>query len=198
VTERSKENQLYVAIYEIPPQQLFILVETTIEMEKEEGCIMLNEGYSLCFAEMQDIDSWLKMIEIVRDNFPGLETTEKMDGYRQTVIKNIKRETALCVKYDNEIVGAMIFSYHSQCLSCMAVHPKHRRQGIASAMIGKMISLFPNDVDISVITFREGDIRGIAPRPLYKKFGFEEDELVIEFEYPEQKFILYRKGRRNN
>jgi hypothetical protein len=35
-----------------------------------------------------------------------------------------------------------------------------------------MISLFPNDVDISVTTFREGDIRGIAPRPLYKKIWF--------------------------
>ncbi|NLV35406.1 MAG: GNAT family N-acetyltransferase [Clostridiaceae bacterium] len=50
----------------------------------------------------------------------------------------------------------------------MAVHPKYRRQGIASAMIKKMISLFPNDVDVSVTTFREGDIKGIAPRSLYQ------------------------------
>lgn len=154
---------------------------------------MLNEKYLLCYAEMHDIDSWIKMIEIVRDNFPGLETTEKMDGYRETVIKNIKRKTALCVKYGNEIVGAMIFSYHSQCLSCMAVHPNYRRKGIASAMIEKMISLFPDNMDISVTTFRKDDIKGIAPRALYKKYGFEEDELVIEFEYPEQKFILHRK-----
>ena len=154
---------------------------------------MLNMEYLLCYAEMQDIDAWIKMIEIVRDNFPGLETVEKMDGYRQTVIENIKRKTALCVKDGNEIVGVMIFSYHSKCLSCMAVHPKYRRQGIASAMIEKMISLFPNDVDMSVTTFREGDIKGVAPRHLYKKFGFEEDELIIEFEYPEQKFILHRK-----
>lgn len=154
---------------------------------------MLNAKYSLSYAKMQDIDTWIKMIEIVRDNFPGLETAEKMEDYRQTVIKNIKRKTDICVKYGNEIVGAMIFSYHSQCLSCMAVHPNHRRKGIASAMIEKMISLFPNDVDISVTTFREGDIKGIAPRPLYKKFGFEEDELVIELEYPEQRFILHRK-----
>lgn len=154
---------------------------------------MLNVEYSLCYAEIQDIDAWIKMIEIVRDNFPGLETVEKMEGYRQTVIKNIKRKTALCVKYENEIVGVMLFSYNSQCLSCMAVHPKYRRQGIASAMIEKMISLFPNDVDISVTTFRECDKKGIAPRPLYKKFGFQEDELIMEFEYPEQKFILHRK-----
>ena len=75
----------------------------------------------------------------------------------------------------------------------MAVNPNHRRKGIASAMIEKMISLFPDNLDISVTTFRENDIKGIAPRPLYKKYGFEEDELVIEFEYPEQKFILHRK-----
>ncbi|WFD10482.1 GNAT family N-acetyltransferase [Tepidibacter hydrothermalis] len=154
---------------------------------------MLNEEYLLCYAEMQDIDSWMKMIENVSDNFPGLETTDNMNSYRQTVIKNIKRETAICVKYGNKIVGAMIFSHHWQCLSCMAVHPNHRRKGIASAMIEKMISLFPSDIDISVTTFRKDDIKGIAPRALYKKYGFEEDELVIEFEYPHQQFILHRK-----
>jgi hypothetical protein len=62
------------------------------------GINMLNEEYSLCYARMQDIDSWIKMIEIVRDNFPGLETTEKMDNYRQTVIKNIKRKTAIYLR----------------------------------------------------------------------------------------------------
>lgn len=75
----------------------------------------------------------------------------------------------------------------------MAVHPSHRRKGIASAMIEKMLSLFPNEVDITVTTFREDDIKGIAPRALYKKYGFEEDELVTEFDYPNQKFVLHRK-----
>lgn len=109
---------------------------------------------------MNDIESWVKMIDIVRDNFPGLETVEKMNGYRKTVIKNIKRKTALCVKYEDDIVGIMIFSYNSKCLSCMAVHTNHRR-------------------------------KGIAPRPLYKKYEFEEDELLTEFDYPLQKFILH-------
>jgi ribosomal protein S18 acetylase RimI-like enzyme len=155
---------------------------------------MSKEEYSLCYAKMQDIESWMKMIGIVRNNFPGLETTEDMGNYREIVIKNIKRETSICVKYGNEVVGAMIFSYHSQCISCMAVHPIHRRKGIASAMIEKMILLFPNDIDISVTTFRKEDIKGIAPRALYRKYGFEEDEFVIEFKYPHQKFILHRKS----
>jgi hypothetical protein len=33
--------------------------------------------------------------------------------------------------------------------------------------------------------------RGIAPRVLYKKFGFVEDELIEEFGYPNQRLILY-------
>lgn len=164
-----------------------------IKVKLREVCNVLDEKYSLCYAEMKDIDSWIKMINIVRDNFPGLETDETIDGYRQTVIKNIKRKTAICVKYESNVVGFMIFSYNSKCLSCMAVHPNHRRKGIASAMIEKMVSLFPDDVDISVTTFREDDIKGSAPRPLYKKYGFEEDELIIEFEYPNQRFILHRK-----
>ncbi|ERI95018.1 acetyltransferase, GNAT family, partial [Clostridiales bacterium oral taxon 876 str. F0540] len=121
------------------------------------------------------------------------ETDEDMEGYRQTVIKNIKRKTALCVKHKDDIVAIMLFSFISKCISCMAVHPNHRRRGIAAAMIEKMLSLFPNGIDISVTTFRENDIKGIAPRQLYRKFGFEEDELVTEFNYPNQKFILHRK-----
>ena len=44
--------------------------------------------------------------------------------------------------------------------------------------------------DITVSTFREGDEKGSAPRALYRKFGFAEDELTEEFGYPNQVFVL--------
>ena len=44
--------------------------------------------------------------------------------------------------------------------------------------------------DIIVSTFREEDEKGVAPRALYKKLGFIEDELIEEFGYPNQKFVL--------
>lgn len=154
---------------------------------------MLSEKYLLDHAEIQDVESWIKMIDIVQENFPGLETAEKIEDYRKTVIKNIKRKTALCVKNEGEIVGVLLFSYNSKCLSCMAVHPKHRRKGIASAMIEKMLSLFPNNIDISVTTFRKDDEKGIAPRQLYEKYEFKEEALVTEFDYPLQRFILHKK-----
>lgn len=61
---------------------------------------MLDKGYLLDYAKIDDIDSWIEMVKIVRNNFPGLETSEKMEEYRQTVIKNIKRNTAICMKYE--------------------------------------------------------------------------------------------------
>lgn len=151
---------------------------------------MLAKEYSLGYAQNQDIDSWMKMVELVKQNFPGLE----MDSYRQTVMECMENRTALCVKHGSEIAGILLFSYHFQCLACLAVHPNHRNEGIASALMEKMISLFPADMDISVTTFRENDSKGIAPRALYKKFGFAEDELYTEFGYPVQKFILHKNN----
>lgn len=148
----------------------------------------MSNKFVVHFAELQDVTSWMKMVEIVKDEFPGLE----LESYKQTVIKNINRNTALCIKTENEIVGALIFSYNLKCLSWMAVHPNYRRKGVASALITKMLELFPTDVDISVTTFREGDVKGIAPRRLYSKFGFAPDRLVEEFNYPNQIFILKR------
>lgn len=153
----------------------------------------MEDKFVVQFAKLEDINSWMKMLEIVKDNFPGLETKEELEGYKQTVIKNINRQTGICVKVDKEIVGALIFSYNLKCLSWMAVHPNYRRIGIAAALITRMLELFPKDVDISVTTFREGDVKGIAPRRLYKKYGFVEDELVEEFNYPNQKFVLHRQ-----
>lgn len=61
------------------------------------------------------------------------------------------------------------------------------------AIIAKMLAMFPAGSEIWVTTFREGDPRGDAPRALYKKLGFAEDELVMEFGYPSQKFVLQKK-----
>ena len=45
--------------------------------------------------------------------------------------------------------------------------------------------------EITVSTFRENDEKGIAPRALYKKFGFQEGEMTEEFGYPNQVFVLH-------
>lgn len=155
--------------------------------------VRLMEKYILKFAEIEDLASWMDMVEIVRYNFPLLEKDEELAKYKDIVIKNIKRKSALCVKDGNIVIGILIFSYNQKCLSCMAVHPDYRRRGIATALIEIMISVLPSDEDIWVITFREDDEKGKSPRALYKRIGFKEAELLMEHNYPHQKFVLYRK-----
>lgn len=154
---------------------------------------MTNSNLLVSLAQMSDLPSWMKLVERVRWNFPGLESEEALADHRQMVIKNIRRGTAICAKDAGKVVGVLLFSIRQNMLSCMAVDPDYRRQGIASRMIQCMLACLPVDRPVQVITFREGDEKGIAPRALYKKLGFVEGEFCNEFDYPEQKFILSRK-----
>jgi len=137
-------------------------------------------------ATVDDIPDWMELVDIVKNNFPGLEK----ESYLATLRRNIARKTALCYKENGKIAGILLFSPDQNCLSCIAVHPDYRRIGIATKLIDKMLVLLQPDSDITVTTFRECDEKGIAPRKLYKKFGFEEAEVFTEFGYPVQKFIL--------
>jgi len=148
----------------------------------------MESGYVYGIARHNDAEGWMELVDIVKENFPGLIIEE----YKEVLLRNIVKQSALCVKYDNEIVGVLLYSAEQKTLSCMAVHPAHRKKGIASALVMKMIENFPRHSKIWVTTFREGDPKGSAARALYKKIGFIEDELILGFDdYPVQKFVLY-------
>jgi len=146
------------------------------------------------FGQKEDIDQWMKLVIKVSDNFPGLETEEALEEHKQTVLKFMGKAQALCVKEGDKIVGVLLFSRGHNMICCLAVDPDYRRAGIASAMLDKALSELDRTRDITVTTFREGDAKGTAPRALYKKFGFVEGELVEEFGYPNQVFILPSKA----
>lgn len=153
----------------------------------------MKNNIEINYATMENLDSWLNLIDIVSNNFPGLETTEKIDNYRNTVIKNINRRSAICAVSENKVVGFLLFSTRYNMLCHLAVHPDYRRKRIATSMIELMLKNLDRSRDIVVLTFREDDEKGVAPRILYKQLGFEEAELCYDQEYPEQKFILRGK-----
>ena len=145
------------------------------------------------FAAPHRLASWMSLVEITRDNFPGLETQELLNGYRETVIKNMERQSAICALHGNIVVGILLFSTKHNMLSCMVVHPEYRRRGIAKKMIDLMLTRLDQTKDITVTTFREDDPKGAAPRALYQALGFLPSELCIEQGYPSQVFVL--KGK---
>lgn len=148
----------------------------------------------LCYGAPADIDRWMALVTGVRANFPGLETAEALEEHRNTVLKFMNRGEAVCVKEGGEIAGVLLFSSRLSMICCLAVSPDHRRRGAASAMLAEAIGRLDRSRDISVTTFREGDPIAAAPRALYRKFGFEPEETVMEFGYPCQVFRL--KGSR--
>ena len=144
------------------------------------------------FGKSADIDGWMNLVEEISWNFPGLETKEKIDGHRETVLRFISKEQALCAKEANgKIVGVLLFSRGHNMICCLGVSPAHRRNGIASHLLSRALEQLDRTKDISVSTFREEDEKGKAPRALYRKFGFVEGELIEEFDYPNQRFILH-------
>lgn len=92
------------------------------------------------------------------------------------------------------IVGVLLYSRKHNMICCLAVDSDYRKQGIESALLEKAIDKLDRRQDITVSTFRENDVKGTAARKLYKKYGFIEDELIEEFGYPNQKFVLHPQG----
>ena len=137
-----------------------------------------------------DIDEWMKLVADISWNFPGLETREKIEEHRETVLRFIGKEQALCVKEDAKVIGVLLFSRGHNMICCLGVSPEYRRCGIATMLLEKALENLDRTRNITVSTFREEDEKGTAPRAFYKKFGFVEEELIEEFGYPNQRFIL--------
>jgi ribosomal protein S18 acetylase RimI-like enzyme len=137
------------------------------------------------FAQSNDIDGWMELLELVKENFPGLD----MNEYKKGLSKRILEKSALAAKENGILVGALLFSRESRELEFLSVHPQYRRLGTATALIWYMFALFPKGSCFSVITYREDDPKGKAARELYKRIGFMPGELITIFDYPCKKFL---------
>ena len=142
------------------------------------------------YGTAQDIESWMELVHRVSWNFPGLETEAAIEDHRKTVLRFMDENRALCIKDDEKVVGVLLLSKKHNMICCLAVAPEYRRKGIASALLEKALSALDRSNDITVTTFRDNDEKGIAPRELYKRFGFTEEKLMIENDYPVQRFVL--------
>lgn len=56
----------------------------------------------LFYGVPKDIENWMSLVTRVRWNFPGLETQEKLDEYKTTVLRFMGKRQAICVKEGNK------------------------------------------------------------------------------------------------
>lgn len=121
--------------------------------------------------------------------------TEVVFGREDDIESWMEQKRALCIKVRDNVVGVLLISKKHNMICCLAVDPDYRRKGIAAKLMLAALDILDRTKDISVSTFQEDDPKGVAPRTLYKKFGFQEAEFIEEFGYPNQKFILYAESR---
>lgn len=147
--------------------------------------------FEIYYGTSEDIEAWMQLVRQVSRNFPGLETDEKIEEHKHTVLRFMAEGRALCAKEAGEIIGVLLFSTKHNMICCLAVSPNHRKKGAAALLLTEALNRLDRTRNITVSTFRADDVKGTAPRALYKKFGFVEGKLIEEFGYPNQEFVLY-------
>lgn len=133
------------------------------------------------YAKDCNLENWMRLLELVKDYFPGLN----LDEYRKALCQSIiKKEALIAEDHNGKLAGELIFSRENSELAFLAVHPDYQKQGIATKLIKHMLSLFPKGTNLRVITYRKEDSKGIAARKLYRNIGFTEGKLITVFDYP--------------
>lgn len=187
----------FTAMYKMPPNlyrekerfyplQLKFEFEGSYEMldKKEQG------PWEITFATEADIPCWMGLVRLVIDGFPNLHE----DEYIQVLKQKIRAKEALILKDGMAAVGILLFSYESGSIDFMGSHPLYRKKGIPRALLDKVMDELLKDREISITTYREGDKADTGQRREIKQLGFAEAELLVEYGYPTQRFILQKEG----
>lgn len=138
------------------------------------------------YAVKSDESQILSMMELVKDDFAGYKEKEFLEAVHNAV----SNEEAIVETEDGRIAGLLMGSKKEKELIFLAVHPKYRKRGVAERLISEMSRWFTAGDIIEVITFQDGDPKGIPARACYHACGFTDDEKLTVFDYPCQKLIL--------
>jgi AraC-like DNA-binding protein len=164
-----------------PLQLRYVLNEKPANLEGE-ACWRQK----IACATEADIPEWMELVRLVIDGFPHLEEGQYLGQLRET----IRNRRALIMKDGDTAVGIMAFNEMTGSIDFLGVHPQYRKKGIAKAFCEKALYELVCSEAITVTTFREGDKADTGHRKTIKSLGFAEAELLVEFGYPTQRFIL--------
>jgi AraC-like DNA-binding protein/GNAT superfamily N-acetyltransferase len=183
----------FTAMYKQPPSKYrdyekFYPLQVKFEFRGGYDMLSKEENiqWNIDYASEGDIPCWMALVRLVIDGFPYLQE----DEYIQVLKQRIRTRQALILK-DNEIaIGAMLFSCETGSIDFMGTHPLYRKKGIPKAFLEKVMGELLTGKNISITTYREGDKADTGQRRAIMDLGFAEAELMVEFGYPTQRFIL--------
>ncbi len=105
-------------------------------------------------------------------------------GFRNALLKNIERGTALCVREDDgppktPLMGGLLLSPRPPKyeISWLAVAKRWRRRGVGRALLQHALGKIALPAEVVLITFAPHEADGTPARRLYEAFGFTPGEL---------------------
>ena len=137
-------------------------------------------------ATESDIPVWLNLVRLTVDGYPCLKKTEYLTKLQQY----INSQQALVLQIGQTAIGAMTFSVATDSIDFLAIHPQYRNLGLTQLFIAKLSQELQPGHALSLTTYRAGDKADTGWRNEYRRLGFQEAELLVEFGYPTQRFKL--------
>ncbi|TCO68858.1 GNAT family N-acetyltransferase [Marinisporobacter balticus] len=142
---------------------------------------------NISYASNADIPLWMDLVRLVIDGFPCLVEHEYIGQLKQCIAE----QRALIMKDEDTAVGVLVFCKETGSIDFLGVHPQYRRKGVTKAFLNKLMTECLPGETLSITTYREGDKADTGYRDEYRQLGFAESELLVEFGYPTQKFLLH-------
>lgn len=186
---------IFKAMYKTTPAKFreaekFYPLQLEIHL-KEELVKMDFTKDDIKFAVPADIDDWMELVSLTIDGYPCLNKAE----YIKNLHQYIAEKKALILRDEGMAIGIMGFSAGTGNIDFLAVHPQYRHLGITKLFLDKLVDELLYGKEITLTTYRAGDKADTGYREEYYRLGFAERELLIEYGYPTQRFVLLPKNK---
>lgn len=143
------------------------------------------------FALSDDVEDWMELVSLTIDGYPCLNK----DEYIKNLHRYIDDKKALLLRDEDMVIGAMGFSPDTGSIDFLAIHPQYWHLGITKLFLDKLMDELLYGKEISLTTYRAGDKADTGYREEYYRLGFAERELLVEYGYPTQRFVLLPKNK---
>lgn len=158
---------------------------------KEEPVKMDLAKDNIEFAAPADVDDWMELVSLTIDGYPCLDK----EAYITNLHQYVADQKALILRDNDMAIGVMGFSPDTSSIDFLAVHPQYRHLGITKLFLDKLAEELLYGKEITLTTYRAGDKADTGWREEYRRLGFEERELLVEYGYPAQRFVLPPKNK---
>ena len=180
----------FKAMYKSPPAEYrenrcFYPLQLRFTLHRNMSAVKFTMQ-DIRLARREDVPDWMNLMRLVIDGYPVMDEAD----YSAKLEESIDEKRALVLKAGNVLIGAMAFTYSPGSIEFLGVHPQYRSRGIQRLFLDALLEIYLPGREISTTTYRAQDKADTGHRNLLLQLGFAEKELLTEFGYPTQRFVL--------